>query len=102
MKSDKDVYLDNFKSRFSNLDFSKFEFIDLDHKSIAICKIHGEFETTIRLLKDSRTKFGCSKCANNLKYDTNTVVSILKEMVIRLIVHLYVLNMGNLKILFFV
>ena len=59
----KQVYkpIEFLEKRFPELNFSKFNFIDVRNKSIVICPEHGEFEITYMALKKSMN--GCSKCS---------------------------------------
>lgn len=56
-----EMAISEMKERYPNLDFSKFNFIDVRNKSIVICPEHGEFEITYMALKKSMN--GCSKCS---------------------------------------
>ena len=68
------------KDKFKNLDFSKFNVVDKEEKSIVICKEHGDFLTSVSYMMDKRTKYGCPKCSGNIKYDTGQARAILSKV----------------------
>ena len=52
--------LNKLNDKYPELDFSKFNYINRDNKSIVICHIHGEFE--VSYLNLMKSKNGCKKC----------------------------------------
>ena len=70
-------------SKFSNLDFSKFIVTTFSDKSSVTCNIHGEFQSSISLLKTA--KYGCQKCgiqrsAAKKQSDTETFIKKARQV----------------------
>lgn len=76
MKSDKNKYIEDLKSRHPRLDFSKFEYKNRTTKSIVICPIHGEIENNYNNLIVSTN--GCLKCSNVNKITPEEAISNMK------------------------
>lgn len=69
--------LDYLKTKYSEYDFSKFNYKNQDSESIVICKEHGE---TLRKFRDLRRTFtACAKCASNFALDTSKFLEKIKE-----------------------
>lgn len=77
----KESFLDKLKQSnidiFNKYDFSKFEYVFSNIKSIVICPIHGEFEIRPASLLNSST--GCMMCAGNAKYTKDTFIDAVSK-----------------------
>lgn len=82
-KLDINIILDQFKSVHGNTyDYSKFEYINTDNKSIIVCKQHGEFEMSH--YKHYKRKQGCRECANKkIKYNSLSQLEFLDKCKIK-------------------
>jgi len=58
-------------------DYSKINYINSKTKVIIICSEHGEFK---QIPSNHLKKFNCQKCANNLKFDTETFIQKAKKV----------------------
>ena len=58
-------------------DYSKVEYMNAKTKVIIICSKHGEFQQTP---SNHLSKLNCQKCANNLKFDTETFIQKSKKV----------------------
>ena len=70
--------IEEMSKLYPDLDFSKFEYKGAKHKSIVICKEHGEFETTYEYMVRTGRVYGCPSCTPDgispRKYTTDRVV----------------------------
>lgn len=81
-KKSKDDVLKTLKELKPDLDFSKFEWVDVNHKTIVICPIHGEYITTYHYIKNS--KHNCPKCAidtlrKSMTTNQNDIINFLED-----------------------
>ena len=72
----KDIAINNLIKKYPNLNFNKFEYINSTNKSIVICPIHGEFESSYNNLIFNTISYGCKEC---MKTPNDIAIYKLKE-----------------------
>ena len=69
IKYNQEMFIKECLSKFPNINYSKTKYSKMTNKCIFSCSEHGEFEQ--RAETHLKSKFGCPKCAKEIKRFTN-------------------------------